>query len=71
MDTPMGIDDGLTAYPEFSGTLMGFDDYVSKSSPRSFYSGRQLTRCSDMVLEDVTELYVNLFVAGRALALTM
>ena len=35
-----GLDDGLTDYPEFSGTLMGFDDYVSKSSLRSFYSGR-------------------------------
>ena len=42
---------------EFSGTLLGFDDYVSKYSKLL-----SLKLCSnnntDMVLEDVTELYV-------------
>lgn len=43
---------------EFSGTLLGFDDYVSKYPffPRAFVCYNILTMALDMVLEDVTEL---------------
>ena len=42
---------------EFSGTLLGFDDYVSKYS--KLLSLRRFSNDNtDMVLEDVTELYV-------------
>jgi len=41
---------------EFSGTLLGFDDYVSTyDSPANVRS--RLIGNVDMVLEDVTELY--------------
>lgn len=45
---------------EFSGTLLGFDDYVSKltSDIELLICRKYLTRKTDMVLEDVTELYV-------------
>ena len=44
---------------EFSGTLLGFDDYVSKYSILSFLfkNFTALAKIIDMVLEDVTELY--------------
>ena len=43
---------------EFSGTLLGFDDYVSALQPsQRALSVPLLTRSPDMVLEDVTELY--------------
>ncbi len=50
----------LSSYPEFAGTLLGFDDYVSTSLLFSFFATEsvRLTLGSDMVLEDVTELYV-------------
>lgn len=42
--------------PEFAGTLLGFDDYVSKYS-RLVQTVVELdSRVTDMVLEDVTEL---------------
>lgn len=47
---------------EFSGTLLGFDDYVSKYThsyerlQKKFFTA--LAKILDMVLEDVTELYV-------------
>lgn len=48
----------LTPWAEFSGTLMGFDDYVSKWTPHSFIRNpKDLSNKNlDMVLEDVTEL---------------
>ena len=54
------------SYSEFAGTLLGFDDYVSMSlsSLPLHTSTLKLTRRSDMVLEDVTELYINLAHAG-------
>lgn len=52
----MLIDDCTEKVIEFSGTLVGFDDYVSE-----YYSARsplpKLITGIDMVLEDVTELY--------------
>jgi hypothetical protein len=42
---------------EFSGTLLGFDDYVSKYS-KLLSLKRFSNDNTDMVLEDVTELYV-------------
>lgn len=48
----------LTGRAEFSGTLLGFDDYVSKYTPAFLPVGALLIRLADMVLEDVTELYV-------------
>ena len=47
---------------EFTGTLLGFDDYVSKYNilPENWTSEVRLTlSTSDIVLEDVTELYVD------------
>jgi hypothetical protein len=44
----------LTPDAEFSGTLLGFDDYVSKLNPNPLESIRADE--TDMVLEDVTEL---------------
>lgn len=43
---------------EFSGTLLGFDDYVSEYHFFNVPSGckTMLTEIADMVLEDVTEL---------------
>lgn len=44
---------------EFAGTLLGFDDYVSKYLPRDMLRDMLFLadwRCLDMVLEDVTEL---------------
>jgi uncharacterized protein YbcI len=48
----------LTWTEEFSGTLLGFDDYVSKYpfSIRSSVCYNMLIIALDMVLEDVTEL---------------
>lgn len=47
---------------EFSGTLLGFDDYVSKyTHSHSCEVAKIFTALAniiDMVLEDVTELYV-------------
>lgn len=40
---------------EFSGTLLGFDDYVSKYLP-VFLKGIYFNNHKDMVLENVTEL---------------
>ncbi|CAD0084225.1 unnamed protein product, partial [Aureobasidium vineae] len=40
---------------EFSGTLLGFDDFVSKSIIFSCINAAILMFASDMVLEDVTE----------------
>ncbi|CAC9890512.1 unnamed protein product, partial [Aureobasidium pullulans] len=40
---------------EFSGTLLGFDDFVSMLILYSLCSGELLTIMIDMVLEDVTE----------------
>ncbi len=42
---------------EFSGILLGFDDYVSQYNYRQIIDP-MLTRGPDMVLEDVTELCV-------------
>lgn len=39
--------------PEFAGTLLGFDDYVSEWN---FSNLHNLAKDTDMVLEDVTEL---------------
>lgn len=53
---------------EFSGTLLGFDDYVSMytlehpicySRESHVHFFMILTASTDMVLEDVTELYVS------------
>jgi hypothetical protein len=43
---------------EFSGTLLGFDDYVSEYS-KLLSLKRFSNDNTDMVLEDVTELYVD------------
>jgi hypothetical protein len=52
----MLMDDCAEKVIEFSGTLVGFDDYVSEYySPSSPLS--KLIIGIDMVLEDVTELY--------------
>ena len=41
---------------EFTGTLLGFDDFVSKSPNHLLYCRSELLfRSIDMVLEDVTE----------------
>jgi hypothetical protein len=40
---------------EFSGTLLGFDDYVSKYLSL-FFKGIKFNSHKDMVLENVTEL---------------
>jgi putative heme iron utilization protein len=52
--------DQLVSYSraEFSGTLVGFDDYVSEFISTSRNSHFNANFASDMVLEDVTELYV-------------
>lgn len=42
---------------EFAGTLLGFDDYVSKFLRLLNHENASLTN-ADMVLEDVIELYV-------------
>jgi hypothetical protein len=44
---------------EFSGTLLGFDDYVSAYMSQLIQLYLNLQRPLDMVLEDVTELYVH------------
>ena len=41
---------------EFSGTLLGFDDYVSKYHTAHPVPKLHLMYVADMVLEDVTEL---------------
>jgi hypothetical protein len=47
------------AYEEFSGTLLGFDDYVSEyPCMRSATISPGTNFNLDMVMEDVTELYV-------------
>jgi hypothetical protein len=40
---------------EFTGTLLGFDDFVS-AYPSGSYSDRHPRLSIDMVLDDVTEL---------------
>lgn len=40
---------------EFTGTLTGFDDFVSKSPSQTYSIDGAYTRFIDMVLEDVTE----------------
>lgn len=40
---------------EFSGTLLGFDDFVSKFGCEHFIPIDEADLLSDMVLEDVTE----------------
>ena len=66
---------------EFTGTLMGFDDYVSESRclldllPASFsfgltcQNGADLWTRADMVLKDVKELYVSHSLVQHSLAL--
>lgn len=46
----------LTRSAEFSGTLVGFDDYVSELTLSILRSQGEMLIISDMVLEDVTEL---------------
>lgn len=41
---------------EFAGTLLGFDDYVSKYTSERRTTIQLDSRVTDMVLEDVTEL---------------
>lgn len=41
---------------EFSGTLVGFDDYVSEFGTYKMSCSRDSADSTDMVLEDVTEL---------------
>lgn len=52
----MLIDDCTEKVIEFSGTLVGFDDYVSEYCSPSSPLPKLITGI-DMVLEDVTELY--------------
>ena len=44
------------AIVEFSGTLLGFDDYVSKCCRFASHEKAAVNSRADMVLEDVTEL---------------
>ncbi len=46
----------MNLYAEFSGTLLGFDDYVSMYIPNHMFLYYNADTYLDMVLEDVTEL---------------
>lgn len=62
----------LTTGIEFSGTLLGFDDYVStyiSLKPKPFFHSAD--RTIDMVLEDVTELYVSSKKSRKITSLTI
>lgn len=50
------VTSSANALTEFSGTLLGFDDYVSTYLSRRQHDGHVLMIAADMVLEDVTEL---------------
>ena len=54
--TAMSSQPTLISNTEFSGTLLGFDDFVSEYTIRTSLSHEAaLTNGADMVLEDVTE----------------
>jgi hypothetical protein len=66
MDTGKGMYDcityrkaGFDTLVEFIGKLLGFDDYVSECG-WAIWSRSSLTSITDMVLEDVTEVFVTL-----------
>lgn len=59
LHSPLALAIWLT-FLEFAGTLLGFDDYVSKSKCVRNVTGTLLLRNPpDMVLENVTELFVS------------
>lgn len=48
---------------EFTGKLLGFDDYVSKCTGKKTFLKATIDICTDMVLIDVTEMCVLYFTA--------